>query len=46
MIEITKQDLLDNIFGKFGLLFSGTNTTIDEQVIEAAGKLTIFYVVL
>ncbi|XP_060848926.1 glyoxylate reductase/hydroxypyruvate reductase-like isoform X3 [Rhopalosiphum padi] len=37
MIEITKQDLLDNIFGKFGLLFSGTNTTIDEQVIEAAG---------
>lgn len=38
MVGTTKQDLLDNIFGKFGLLVSGINLTIDEQVIEAAGK--------
>jgi len=37
MIRTTKQDLLDNIFGKFALLGSSV-PTIDEQVIEAAGK--------
>jgi len=38
MTSTTKLDVLDNIFGKFGLLVSGINPTIDEQVIEAAGK--------
>jgi len=38
MAGTTKQDLLDNIFGKFGLLVSRVKFTIDEQVIEAAGK--------
>ncbi|KAF0762566.1 glyoxylate reductase/hydroxypyruvate reductase-like isoform X3 [Aphis craccivora] len=37
MTSTTKLDVLDNIFGKFGLLVSGINPTIDEQVIEAAG---------
>lgn len=37
MKSTTKQDLLDNIFGKFGLLVSGVNPIIDEQVIESAG---------
>ncbi|XP_050055556.1 glyoxylate reductase/hydroxypyruvate reductase-like isoform X1 [Aphis gossypii] len=36
MIKTTKQDLVDNIFGKFALLGSRV-PTIDEQVIEAAG---------
>uniref|UniRef100_A0A2S2QHN4 Glyoxylate reductase/hydroxypyruvate reductase n=1 Tax=Sipha flava TaxID=143950 RepID=A0A2S2QHN4_9HEMI len=36
MIESTKQDLLDNIPGKFGLLFS-YSTIVDEDVVAAAG---------
>lgn len=39
----TKQDLLDSIPGKFGLLFSAP-AVVDEDVINAAGKcfITIF----
>jgi hypothetical protein len=40
MIESTKQDLLDNIPGKFGLLFS-YSTVVDEDVVAAAGKYSI-----
>lgn len=42
MIDATKQDLLDNITGKFGLLFSYT-TVVDEDVIAAAGKYSISF---
>lgn len=40
MIDSTKQDLLDNISGKFGLLFSYSNV-VDEDVVAAAGKYSI-----
>lgn len=38
MFGATKQDILDNISGKFGLLFSTTSIPIDEDVIIAAGR--------
>lgn len=38
MFGATKQDILDNISGKYGLLFSTTSIQIDEDVINAAGK--------
>lgn len=37
MCSTTKKDILDNISGKFALLFS-YETKIDEDVINAAGK--------
>lgn len=37
----TKQDVIDNIPGKFGLLCS--YSVIDEDVLNAAGKLVFTY---
>lgn len=38
--SMTKQDLLKNISGKFGLLFSAP-AVVDEDVIIAAGKFIL-----
>ena len=43
MTIITKQDILDNIPGTFGLIISRVKIPIDEHLIEIAGKLTIMY---
>lgn len=37
IIGTTKKDLLDNVSGKFALLFSSP-IVVDEDVIDAAGK--------
>lgn len=39
--DTTKQDVIDNIPGKFGLLCS--HSVIDEDVLSAAGKFVFTY---
>lgn len=41
MKNITKQDLLQNIAGTFGLLCSAPTIQLDEDVINAAGKFIL-----
>lgn len=42
MSETSKQEVLANISGKFGLIISNP-VVIDEEVIDAAGKSKILF---